>query len=61
MSGETDDAKGRIKEAAGALAGNAKLKRKGLAEQAVGNIKQVVEDTIEIVENFFDWLKGLFA
>ena len=50
-----------MKEAAGALSGNAKLKRKGLADQAVGNIKQMVEDAIEMVENFFDWVKGLFA
>jgi peptidoglycan/xylan/chitin deacetylase (PgdA/CDA1 family) len=29
--------------------------------QAVGNIKQMVEDAIEMVESFFDWVKGLFA
>ena len=60
-SGTSKKLKGRVKEAAGALTGNAKLKRKGLAEQAVGNIKQMVEDTIEMMENFFDWVKGLFA
>ncbi len=60
-SGKSDKLKGRVKEAAGALTGNAKLKRKGLCDQAVGNVKQMVEDSIERVENFFDWVKGLFA
>ena len=60
-SGTSKKLKGRVKEAAGALTGNAKLKRKGLAEQVVGNIKQMVEDTIEMMEHFFDWVKGLFA
>ena len=60
-SGKSDKLKGRVKEAAGALTGDKKLKRKGLADQVVGNIKQMVEDAIEMVENFFDWVKGLFA
>jgi len=60
-SGKSDKLKGRVKEAAGALTGNAKLKRKGLVDQAFGNIKQMVEDAIEMVEGFFDWVKGLFA
>jgi uncharacterized protein YjbJ (UPF0337 family) len=60
-SGKSDKLKGRVKEAAGALTGNPKLKRKGLVDQAVGNIKQMVEDAIEMVESFFDWVKGLFA
>jgi uncharacterized protein YjbJ (UPF0337 family) len=60
-SGKSNKLMGRVMEAAGALAGNAKLKRKGLADQVVGNIKQMVEDAIEMVESFFDWVKGLFA
>lgn len=60
-SGTTKKMKGRVKEAAGALTGNKKMKRKGLAEQAVGNIKQMMEDVIEIMENFLGWVKGLFA
>jgi uncharacterized protein YjbJ (UPF0337 family) len=53
-SGKSDKLKGRVKEAAGALTGNAKLKRKGRADQAVGSMKQTVEDVI-------DWVKGVFA
>ena len=52
-SGKSRKLKGRVKEAAGALTGDAKLKRKGLADQAVGNIKQMMENAIEMVENFF--------
>ena len=60
-SGKSDELKGRVKEAAGALTGNKKLKREGLIDQAVGNIKQMMESAIEMVENCFDWVKGLFA
>ncbi len=60
-TGKSKKLKGRVKEAAGALTGNAKLKRKGLAEQVVGNIKQMMEDTVEMIGNLFDWVKGLFA
>jgi len=42
-SGKSDELKGRVKEAAGALAGDRKLKREGKADQAVGKIKQKVE------------------
>ena len=60
-SGKSDELKGRVKEAAGALTGNRKLKREGLIDQAVGNIKQMMEDAVEMVGNFFDWVRGLFA
>jgi len=60
-SGKSDKLKGRVKEAAGALTGDAKLKRKGLADQACGNVKQMVEGVVDTVENFFDWVRGLFA
>jgi uncharacterized protein YjbJ (UPF0337 family) len=53
-SAKSDKLKGRVKEAAGALAGNAKLKRKGRTDQATGSMKQAVEDAI-------DWVKGVFA
>ena len=42
MGGKTDVAKGRIKEAAGVLTGNDKLRAEGKADQAVGKVKQVV-------------------
>jgi uncharacterized protein YjbJ (UPF0337 family) len=60
-TGKARKMKGRVKEAAGALTGNAKLKRKGLADQCVGSVKQVVEGAVERLENFFDWVRGLLA
>jgi len=50
MGGKIDVAKGRIKEAAGALTGNKKLRDEGKTDQAVGKTKQAVKkvgDTIK--------------
>jgi len=46
-SGKSDEMKGRVKEAAGALTGDSKLKREGKADQAVGKIKQKAEKVID--------------
>ena len=43
MSGKTDEVKGRIKEAAGALTGNDKLRDEGKTDQVVGKAEQAVE------------------
>ena len=50
MSGKTDEVKGRIKEAAGALIGNDKLRDEGKTDQAVGKVKQVGEKAVEKVK-----------
>ena len=50
-SGKTDELKGRVKEAAGALTGDEKLKREGKTDQAVGKIKQQAEKIIEKVKD----------
>ena len=50
-SGKSDELKGRVKEAAGALTGNKKLKREGKADQAVGKVKQKVAKVIEKVKD----------
>jgi len=49
-SGKSDQVKGRVKEAAGALTGDKKLKREGKADQAVGKIKQKAEKVIDKVK-----------
>ena len=54
MSGKTDVMKGRIKEAAGALTGNEKLRDEGKTDQAVGEAKQVVEKVEEKVKKKVD-------
>ncbi len=48
--GKTDELKGRVKEAAGALTGDAKLKREGRLDQAVGKTKQAANKLIERVK-----------
>jgi uncharacterized protein YjbJ (UPF0337 family) len=42
-SGTTDKAKGRVKEAAGVLAGDRKLKAEGKLDQAAGTVKNAVD------------------
>lgn len=50
-----DRAKGRVKEAAGALTGDDKLKKEGQAEQVVADVKDAVE---KVVEKAADLVKG---
>ena len=49
MKGSTRIAKGRIEEAAGALAGNGKLRAKGRRDQAVGQVKQAAQNVADKV------------
>lgn len=49
-SGKSDELKGRVKEAAGALTGDKKLKREGKVDQAVGKVKQKAEKAIEKIK-----------
>ena len=50
MGGKTDVAKGRIKEAAGVLTGNDKLRAEGKTDQAVGKTKQVAKKAAKKVK-----------
>jgi uncharacterized protein YjbJ (UPF0337 family) len=45
--GKTDELKGRVKEAAGALTGDDKLKREGQLDQTAGKLKQAADQIIE--------------
>ena len=51
MSGKTDVVKGRIKEAAGVLINNDKLREAGKSDQAVGKIEQVAEKAVSDAKN----------
>jgi uncharacterized protein YjbJ (UPF0337 family) len=51
MSGKAEEAKGRVKEAAGALTGNERLKNEGKVDQASGKIKQTTERIEDKVKN----------
>ena len=53
-SGKSDELKGRVKEAAGALTGSKKLKREGKTDQVVGKIKQKVEKVVDKVKDAID-------
>lgn len=50
-SGKTDEIKGRVKEAAGALTGDAKLKREGRIDQTVGKVKQNAAKVIDKIKD----------
>jgi uncharacterized protein YjbJ (UPF0337 family) len=50
MGGKTDVVKGRIKEAAGVLTGNDKLRAEGKTDQVVGKAKQFVQNTADTVK-----------
>jgi uncharacterized protein YjbJ (UPF0337 family) len=51
MSGKIDVVTGRIKEAAGVLTGNDKLREEGKTEQAVGKVEQAVQETADKVKD----------
>ena len=57
MDINTDQAKGRVKEAAGDLTGNDKLKSEGKTDQAVGDAKKVVSDVADKAEEVIDTIK----
>jgi uncharacterized protein YjbJ (UPF0337 family) len=49
MTGKTDKAKGRVKEAAGAISGSGRLKREGRLDQVVGSVKEAVGNAVDNV------------
>ena len=51
MTGKTDKAKGRIKEAAGALTDDDKLRREGKIDQAAGKVKQSAHKVVKKVQD----------
>ena len=58
MSGKIDVVKGRIKEAAGALTDNDKLRDEGKADQVVGKAKQVVQKVADTVKEIVEKVSG---
>lgn len=47
MSGKGDEIKGRVKEAAGAITDDDKLRREGKVDQAAGKVKQAVDKVVD--------------
>jgi uncharacterized protein YjbJ (UPF0337 family) len=58
MSGKTDKIKGRIKEAAGVLVGNDKLRVEGKTDQAVGEVKEMVQNVADSVKDAVKKVSG---
>jgi uncharacterized protein YjbJ (UPF0337 family) len=58
MSGETDQAKGRIKQAAGDLTDNDDLKREGKADETAGKVKDKIGDAKDKLEDAVDDVKS---
>lgn len=54
MSGKMEELKGRVKEAAGALTDDERLRTEGKMDQATGQIKQTAE---KVVDNVSDAVK----
>ena len=57
MGANIDDAKGRVKEAAGALTDDKDLKAEGKADQVGAKVKEVVDNVKERAENAIDAVK----
>jgi uncharacterized protein YjbJ (UPF0337 family) len=47
MSGTTDKIKGRVKEAAGGVTDNQRLKDEGRTDQVVGKVKKAINRVID--------------
>jgi uncharacterized protein YjbJ (UPF0337 family) len=50
MSGKAEEMKGRVKEAAGAVTDNDKLRREGKIDEAAGKVKQAAEKATDKVK-----------
>ncbi|MGI8903858.1 MAG: CsbD family protein [Solirubrobacteraceae bacterium] len=50
----TDEAKGRVKEAAGSLTGDESLKREGQADQAKASVKDAVDKAADGAKDLLD-------
>ena len=63
MSGTTDEITGRVKEAAGVVTGNERLKNERRLDQAVCKVKKVVERVIDKAKGNRkpSWTKAFFG
>lgn len=58
MSGNYDEAKGKVKQAAGDLTGDKDLKHEGKADEAAGKVKQAAESVKDKVDDVVDKVRG---
>ena len=57
MEGKMDEAKGRMKQAAGDLTDDERLKREGEADEAGGKVKQAIDDLKDKGDELVDKVK----
>ena len=58
MSGKADQVKGRVKEAAGALTGNDKLRDAGKTDQAAGKVEEAAGKAVDKVKDAVKKARG---
>ena len=51
MAGKSDQAKGRVKQAAGVLSGDKRLENEGKADRAAGKIKEKAGEVVDKVKS----------
>ena len=56
-NGKIDQAKGRVKQAAGDLTDNDELRREGKTDEQAGKVKQAVDDAGDKAKNVIDDVK----
>ena len=54
MNGKSDQAKGRVKKAAGAITGNKKLQREGKLQDTKGKVKAKIDRGAKKIEKALD-------
>ncbi|HSM65804.1 MAG TPA: CsbD family protein [Ilumatobacteraceae bacterium] len=57
MSGETDKAKGRVKQAAGDLSGDRELEREGEKDESAGKLKEAAGKAKDKFDDAIDSVK----
>jgi uncharacterized protein YjbJ (UPF0337 family) len=57
MSGTADEMKGRVKEAAGDLTDDERLKKEGQADQTAGKVKKTIEKGKDKLDDIVDDVK----
>jgi uncharacterized protein YjbJ (UPF0337 family) len=60
MSGEFDQAKGRVKQAAGDLTDDDDLRREGKADETSGKVKDKLDDAKDKLEDGVDKVRDKF-
>jgi uncharacterized protein YjbJ (UPF0337 family) len=61
MDNDLDQAKGRIKQAAGDLTDDKDLKKEGQADENAGKVKEFLEDAKDKAEDLVDKIKDRFT